>query len=60
MSPDEIQKRLMAVMIAEAKRCLEENVVASEDDVDVGMVFGTGFPPFRGGLVKWARDAGLW
>ncbi len=60
LSADEIQKRLMAVMIAEAKRCVEEKVVASEDDVDVGMIFGTGFPPFRGGLVKWARDAGVW
>jgi len=60
MSADAIQKRLMGVMIAEAKRCLDENVVASEDDIDVGMIFGTGFPPFRGGLVKWARDAGVW
>ena len=47
-------------MIAEAKRCLEEKVVASEDDIDTGMIFGTGFPPFRGGLVKYARDSGLW
>jgi len=60
VSTDAVQKRLMAVMIAEAKRCLGEQVVASEDDVDVGMIFGTGFPPFRGGLVKWARDTGVW
>jgi 3-hydroxyacyl-CoA dehydrogenase/enoyl-CoA hydratase/3-hydroxybutyryl-CoA epimerase len=55
-----IQSRLLGVMIAEAKRCLEEEVVGSEDDVDTGMIFGTGFPPFRGGLVKYARDSGLW
>jgi 3-hydroxyacyl-CoA dehydrogenase / enoyl-CoA hydratase / 3-hydroxybutyryl-CoA epimerase len=56
----EIQKRLLNVMIQEAKLCLSEGVVAAEDDIDVGMVFGTGFPPFRGGLVKYARDAGMW
>jgi 3-hydroxyacyl-CoA dehydrogenase/enoyl-CoA hydratase/3-hydroxybutyryl-CoA epimerase len=60
LSPAEIQVRLLGVMINEAKRCLREGVVASEDDIDVGMIFGTGFPPFRGGLVKYARDAGKW
>ena len=60
LGPAEIQARLLGVMINEAKRCLSEGVVASEDDVDVGMIFGTGFPPFRGGLVKYARDAGKW
>jgi len=55
-----IQSRLLGVMIAEAKRCLKEEVVGSEDDIDTGMIFGTGFPPFRGGLVKYARDSGLW
>ena len=60
LSPAEIQARLLGVMINEAKRCLSEGVVGSEDDVDVGMIFGTGFPPFRGGLVKHARDAGQW
>jgi 3-hydroxyacyl-CoA dehydrogenase/enoyl-CoA hydratase/3-hydroxybutyryl-CoA epimerase len=60
MSPGEIQKRLMNAMVAEAKLCLKEGVVATEDDIDVGMIFGTGFPPFRGGLVKWARDTGAW
>jgi len=47
-------------MIAEAKRCFNEQVVETEDDIDAGMIFGTGFPPFRGGLVKYARNAGLW
>ena len=58
--PGEIQGRLMDVMINEAKRCLREGVVSCEDDIDVGMIFGTGFPPFRGGLVKYARDTGKW
>jgi 3-hydroxyacyl-CoA dehydrogenase/enoyl-CoA hydratase/3-hydroxybutyryl-CoA epimerase len=47
-------------MINEAARCLEEGVVATADEVDIGMIFGTGFPPFRGGLVTYARDAGMW
>lgn len=47
-------------MIAEAKRCLQGGVVASKDNIDAGMIFGTGFPPFRGGGAKYARDAGLW
>jgi 3-hydroxyacyl-CoA dehydrogenase/enoyl-CoA hydratase/3-hydroxybutyryl-CoA epimerase len=59
-SARDIQRRLLGVMIEEAKRCLSEGVVASEDDIDAGMIFGTGFPPFRGGLVVYARDVGLW
>jgi len=39
---------------------MQEGVVSSEDDIDAGMIFGTGFPPFRGGLVKYARDNALW
>ena len=60
LSPADIQARLLGVMINEAKRCLSEKVVADEDDIDTGMIFGTGFPPFRGGLVKYARDSGKW
>jgi 3-hydroxyacyl-CoA dehydrogenase/enoyl-CoA hydratase/3-hydroxybutyryl-CoA epimerase len=59
-SARDIQRRLLGVMIEEAKRCLSEGVVASEDDIDAGMIFGTGFPPFRGGLVVYARDIGMW
>ena len=60
LSATAIQSRLLGVMIAEAKLCVSEGVVASEGDIDTGMIFGTGFPPFRGGLVKYARDSGLW
>ena len=59
-SARDIQRRLLGVMIQEARLCLSEGVVASEDDIDAGMIFGTGFPPFRGGLVRYARDVGLW
>ena len=60
MTAEAIQQRLMVVMVAEAKRCMKERVVEHEDDIDVALIFGLGFPPFRGGLVKWARDTGLW
>jgi len=52
-------RRLLLLMVNEAGRCLEERVVEAPEDVDIGMVFGTGFPPFRGGLCKWADTEGL-
>lgn len=52
-------RRLLLVMVNEAARCLEEGVVATPEDVDTGMVFGTGFPPFCGGLCRWADSQGL-
>ena len=57
--PDQIRDRLVLVMINEAARVLEEGVVASAADVDLGMVMGTGFAPFRGGLLKYADDRGV-
>ena len=51
--------RLVLAMINEAARVLQAKVVASAADVDLGMVMGTGFPPFRGGLLKYADDRGL-
>ncbi len=52
-------KRLLYLMVNEAGRCLQEGVVAQPEDVDTGMVFGTGFPPFHGGLCRWADAEGL-
>lgn len=52
-------KRLIYLMVNEAGRCLEEGVIAAPEDVDTGMVFGTGFPPFHGGLCRWADAEGL-
>lgn len=54
----EIQKRLIFVMINEAARCLEEQVIDQPATVDVGMIFGTGFPPFRAGLLRYADSVG--
>ena len=46
-------------MINEAARCIEEKIVARPQDVDLGMIFGTGFAPFRGGLLTYADDEGI-
>jgi 3-hydroxyacyl-CoA dehydrogenase/enoyl-CoA hydratase/3-hydroxybutyryl-CoA epimerase len=46
-------------MVNEAARCLEEGVVRRPLDVDLGMVMGTGFPPFRGGLLRYADQRGV-
>lgn len=54
-----ITARLMGVMIAEARRCLDEGVVATPDEVDFAMQSGAGFPAARGGLMRYARATGL-
>jgi len=54
----EITDRLITRIVDEAKRCLDEGVVEDADLLDAGMVFGTGFAPFRGGVMKYAKDEG--
>jgi 3-hydroxyacyl-CoA dehydrogenase/enoyl-CoA hydratase/3-hydroxybutyryl-CoA epimerase len=46
-------------MVNEAARCVEENVVDSPEDVDYGMILGTGFAPFQGGPLRFAEHLGL-
>jgi 3-hydroxyacyl-CoA dehydrogenase/enoyl-CoA hydratase/3-hydroxybutyryl-CoA epimerase len=55
----DIQERCVLLMINEAAMCLAEGIVRRPDDVDVGMIFGTGFPPFRGGLLRYADMRGI-
>ncbi|MSR22060.1 MAG: fatty oxidation complex subunit alpha [Gemmatimonadetes bacterium] len=55
-SREEIRDRLVLSMINEAARALSEGVAASAADVDLGMIMGTGFPPFRGGLLRLADE----
>ncbi|MES2141609.1 MAG: 3-hydroxyacyl-CoA dehydrogenase NAD-binding domain-containing protein [Pseudomonadota bacterium] len=54
--PDDLIDCLIQPMIEEAKKCLQEKVVADSDLLDAGMVFGTGFAPFRGGLLQYAQE----
>jgi len=54
MPSEVIRRRLVLPMINEAARVLAEGLVRSAGDVDLGMIMGTGFPPFRGGLLRFA------
>lgn len=56
--PDRMVDRMVLPMVDEAARCLEEEVVRTPGDVDLAMILGTGFPPFRGGLCRWADNRG--
>ena len=56
---DVIVERCMLAMINEAARILADGIVAGPGDVDLGMIMGTGFPPFRGGLLRYADSLGL-
>ena len=54
-----LAERMVLPMVNEAARCLEEGIVAGPGPLDLAMIFGTGFPPFRGGLCRWADARGL-
>jgi 3-hydroxyacyl-CoA dehydrogenase/enoyl-CoA hydratase/3-hydroxybutyryl-CoA epimerase len=45
-------------MVNEGARCVEEGIVADAGQVDVAMIFGAGFPPFRGGVLRYADALG--
>jgi 3-hydroxyacyl-CoA dehydrogenase/enoyl-CoA hydratase/3-hydroxybutyryl-CoA epimerase/3-hydroxyacyl-CoA dehydrogenase/enoyl-CoA hydratase/3-hydroxybutyryl-CoA epimerase/enoyl-CoA isomerase len=56
---EEIQDRLFLPMLTEATRVLAEGVVREPGDVDMGLILGIGFPPFRGGILRWADTLGI-
>jgi 3-hydroxyacyl-CoA dehydrogenase/enoyl-CoA hydratase/3-hydroxybutyryl-CoA epimerase len=55
----EIAERCWLQMLNEAARTMEDGVITEPADVDIGVVFGFGFPPFRGGLLREADRVGL-
>lgn len=56
---EDIQDWLFLTMVDEAARCLEEKVVRKARDIDLALVTGAGFPPFRGGLLRYADKVGI-
>ena len=56
---EEIIDRLMLPMIIETVRCLDEGIVESPAEADMGLIMGIGFPPFRGGALKYADSLGM-
>jgi len=57
-SDEEVRERMMIPMCLEAVRCLEEKIVSSAVAVDMGLIWGIGFPPFRGGALRYIDSIG--
>ncbi len=57
--PDDLQDRLILPMVNEAVGCLADGIVTDADLLDAGVIFGTGFAPFHGGPMEYARSRGL-
>jgi 3-hydroxyacyl-CoA dehydrogenase/enoyl-CoA hydratase/3-hydroxybutyryl-CoA epimerase len=49
----------MTIQSLDAYRCLEENVLTSPDDGDIGSIFGWGFPPWSGGVFSYIDTVGI-
>ena len=57
--PDDLQDRLILPLVNEAVACLDDGIVRDADLLDAGVIFGTGFAPFRGGPLQYARNRGV-
>jgi 3-hydroxyacyl-CoA dehydrogenase/enoyl-CoA hydratase/3-hydroxybutyryl-CoA epimerase len=57
-APEDLEDRLILPLVNEAVSCLHDGTVADADLLDAGVIFGTGFAPFRGGPIAHARAAG--
>jgi len=58
LNQQQLQDRLLLPMLLEACRVLEEGRVHDPRDIDLGVIFGLGFPTFRGGILHWAQHVG--
>ncbi len=59
LKQDEMIERLMFIQAIESVRCLEEGVLTSVGDANIGSIFGWGFPAFKGGTLQFINDYGL-
>ena len=57
-APEDLQDRLVFALLNEAVSCLHQGVVADADLLDAGVIFGTGFAPFRGGPIAHIKAVG--
>ena len=58
-APADLEDRLILPLLNEAVACLHDGVVADADLLDAGVIFGTGFAPFRGGPIQYIRETGV-
>lgn len=58
-SKQEILERMMIPMINEVVLCLEQGIIASPQEADIALVYGLGFPPFRGGVCRYLDELGI-
>ena len=56
---EEIIARCMIPMCIEVARCIEEGIVDTPNEADMGLIFGIGFPPFRGGACRYMDTVGM-
>lgn len=56
---DEIVARMMIPMATEMARCVEEGIVGTAAEADMALIYGVGFPPFRGGIFRWIDSIGI-
>lgn len=56
---DDIIARMMIPLCLETVRCLEDGIVEDPADADMGLIYGIGFPPFRGGALRYIDDMGV-
>lgn len=56
---EQIRDRIWLAMLNECAFCLQEGIAATPRDIDIGVIFGLGFPPFRGGICRYADAVGI-
>ncbi|MBT59304.1 MAG: fatty acid oxidation complex subunit alpha FadB [Acidiferrobacteraceae bacterium] len=59
LTDEQIVERMMMPLCLESVRCLEEGIVASAAEADMGLIYGIGFPPFRGGALSYIDSIGV-
>ena len=59
IDPELVRERCWLAMLNECAYCLQEDIAREPRDVDIGVIFGLGFPPFRGGVFRYADEVGI-